>query len=121
MRTTSSFYANRLTTRQRRLLARVPRADSLIDEIGLARVQIGDLVERSQDAGPLGSVASSQLIRMIEALTRMVQVHARIGPAEPDELALLAEETRRRLVEFGFDDPVRPSSPSTATTQPPGF
>ena len=93
-----SYLAPGLTQAGRELLAGVPRKTSLADEIAYLRLRISRLAEAAEldEAGPRDDL---RLIRMLELLTRMVSVQARLGEDAEDELARIGELARQRLAE----------------------
>jgi hypothetical protein len=93
-----SYLLPGLTAEDRKLLAGVPRKATLAEEIAFLRLRIGKLA-----AGDDGS--DRILVRMLELLTRMVSVQAKLDDSEGDDLSELNELVRRRLMAAGFPDP----------------
>ena len=87
-----SYLLPRLSPADRKLLAELPRRASLADEIAYLRLRIGELAQDA-DRDP------NMLVRMLELLTRMVAVQAKLGADEGESLADLVETVRRRLAE----------------------
>jgi hypothetical protein len=91
-----SYLVPGLTIADRKLLEGVPRKATLADEIAYLRLRISHLVDDGEE------VDDQLLLRMLALLTRMVGVQAKLGEDGPDELALIADRARQRLVAAGL-------------------
>jgi hypothetical protein len=86
-----------LTRNEHQLLAGAPKTATLVDEIEYLRGRIHDA------QAPASSISQDQVLRMLELLTRMVSVQAKIGGHDSgSELADLNELVRQRLVKAGW-------------------
>ncbi|MFI5269821.1 MAG: hypothetical protein ACHQ7M_20785 [Chloroflexota bacterium] len=87
-----SYLLPSLGEADRKLLAELPRKASLADEIAFLRLRLARLAEDPESDG-------NRLLRMLELLTRMVGVQAKLGSDGSDTLAELTEIVRKRLAE----------------------
>lgn len=103
-----SYLLPRLSREDRELLADMPRKASLADEIAFLRMRIVRAArDESEDPG--------LLVRMLELLTRMVGIQAKLGSDSSDTVAELTELVRRRLAEGATPD----EAMSSADSDPP--
>ncbi|HEU0166922.1 MAG TPA: hypothetical protein VFS62_04035 [Chloroflexota bacterium] len=87
-----------LTPEDHALLRDVPTTASLVDEISYLRERV-----RAVMAGASDQALESKELRMLELLTRMVSVQAKIGGHDGGtDLADLNELVRQRLVKAGW-------------------
>ena len=93
-----SFYGPALQAHEKKLLAEVPRGAELAEEIVLLRLGILRMAEKTDPANNEDALEANQLmVRMLELLTRMVNVQARVGDQGNNDLAELNELVRQRL------------------------
>ena len=85
-----SYLLGRLSAQDRELLADMPRKASLADEIAFLRMRI---VRAAEDADPDPKL----LVRLLELLTRMVGIQAKLGTDGGDTIAELTELVRQRI------------------------
>lgn len=83
------------------LAAGMPSGIDLSEEIALARQHIQKLAGAAEDDGR----ATQLMARMLEVLTRMVNVQAKMGEQDGNDLADLNELVRQRLIRGGYTPP----------------
>ena len=93
-----SYLLGRLIAEDRELLADMPRKASLADEIAFLRMRIVRAAEAEETDPKL-------LVRLLELLTRMVGIQAKLGTDGGDTLAELTELVRKRLAEDDGSSP----------------
>ncbi|HLG68881.1 MAG TPA: hypothetical protein VK009_00500 [Chloroflexota bacterium] len=93
-----SYLMPGLTPADRELLAGVPRKASLADEIGYLRLRISKLAEAPENSDTKRE-DDDRLLRMLQLLTRMVDVQSKLGEDAEDEFARAGELARQRLLE----------------------
>ena len=97
-RTARSRAVPGLTAEDHALLRDIPKTASLVDEISILRGRV-----RAVMAGQSDQTLDPKELRMLELLTRMVSVQAKIGGHDAStELADLNELVRQRLVKAGW-------------------
>src|SRR5690348_8765330 len=91
----TGFYREMLGAAERALMDGAPVKAALEEEIAFVRARVATLAAAtSEGRSAAGDV--TQLVRMLEVLTRMVQVQSRVGAADVS-LAELNDGVRRRL------------------------
>jgi chorismate mutase len=85
-----SYLLPRLSAADRQLLAMLPRRATLADEIAYLRLHL------ARSAGDEG-FDDKLLMRMLELLTRMVNVQSKLGQEAGDSMEELTEIVRKRL------------------------
>jgi hypothetical protein len=94
-----SFYGQELAHEHQKLLEKAALGPQLGQELGVVRLWVR-LLLRGTDLGPGGiGETSALLVRLLELMTRMARVQARVGDAPVDRLAELTEIVRKRLAE----------------------
>jgi hypothetical protein len=100
-----SYLLPGLGKEDRTLLAGVPRGATLEEEIAYLRLRILRLAEGAGTEDKDRQHGDQMLVRLLELLTRMVAVQAKLSTPGTDKLAELNELVRQRLVAAGFPDP----------------
>lgn len=94
-----SFYGSEMAGEDQELLASASTGPQLGEELAVVRLWARRLLGGLELApGGMGET-SALLVRLLELMTRMASVQARVGPAPRDRLAEVIEVVRKRLAE----------------------
>jgi hypothetical protein len=87
-----SYLLPKLSAADRKLLSELPRAASLADEIDYLRLRLAREAEDPESD-------SNRMLHILQLLTRMVSVQAKLGNGGTDTVAELIEVVRKRLAD----------------------